>query len=105
LADAKLYSREKVLTAILEPYADVRDDDLAYAVETVEGEWLVGLLRDENPVAITLLPLTGEPLVLPRAHIHDLQAQPWSLMPAGLENNLTPQNLADLLAYVYSAGL
>ena len=92
------------MTAILEPYADVRADDLAYAVETVEGEWLVGLLRDENPAAITLLPLTGEPLVLPRAHVQYLQAQPWSLMPEGLENSLTPQNLADVLTYVLTAG-
>ena len=45
----------------------------------------------------------GRPVVLPRTNIQYLQAQPWSLMPEGLENGLTPQDMADLLEYVVAA--
>ena len=100
LASAKIYGRERVLTAILEPNVDVRPDYLTYVVETAEGESLIGLLRDQNPATITLQALNGAQVVLPRANISYLQAQPWSLMPEGLEDGLTPQGMADLLEYI-----
>ncbi|MCX6927656.1 MAG: c-type cytochrome, partial [Verrucomicrobia bacterium] len=99
-ASVRTYGREKVLTEILEPNADVRRDYLAYAVETGQGESLVGLLRDENPTTITVQRLKGGPVVLPRANIQYLQAQSWSFMPEGLEEGLSLQDVADLLAYI-----
>jgi putative heme-binding domain-containing protein len=69
-------------------------------VETAEGEPLIGLLRDENPVTITLQRFNGTQVLLPRSNIRYLQAQSWSLMPEGLEIGFTPQNMADLLEYI-----
>jgi putative heme-binding domain-containing protein len=60
----------------------------------------MGILRDQNPATITLQLLNGAQVVLPRANISYLQAQPWSLMPDGLEAGLTQQNMADLLEYL-----
>jgi putative membrane-bound dehydrogenase-like protein len=105
LAGVRIYGRGKVLNAVLEPNADVRRDYLTYVVETGEGEPMIGLLRDENPTTITLQGLKGGLVVLPRANIQYLQTQPWSLMPEGLEAELTPQNMADLLEYVITAPL
>jgi putative heme-binding domain-containing protein len=103
LGSARIYGKEKLLAAILEPNAEVRREDVAYVVQTVEGECRVGLLRGENPTTITLLPLGSEPLVFPRGNLQYLEAQPWSLMPGGLEEGLTAQDMADLLNYVLSA--
>jgi putative heme-binding domain-containing protein len=101
LASARIYRPEKLLAAILEPNADVRRDDLAYVVETAEGEVFIGLLRNENAATITLRQLNGLAVVLPRANLQYLQAQPWSLMPTGLEEGLAPAtDMADLLAYL-----
>jgi hypothetical protein len=47
--------------------------------------------------------LNGRPVVLPRTNIQYFQAQPWSLMPEGLEEGLTPQGMADLLEYIFTA--
>ena len=105
LASVRVYGREKVLSAVLEPNAEVRHDYLTYVVETAQGEPLIGLLRDENPTTITLQGSKGRPLVVPRDNIQYLQAQPWSLMPEGLEAGLTPQNMADLLEYVITVPL
>ena len=105
LTTARIYGRQQVLTAILEPNAGARLDYLTYVAETADGESLVGLLRDQNPATITLQLLkNGAQIVLPRANLSYLQPQPWSLMPDGLEAGLTQQNMADLLDYLlYSA--
>jgi putative membrane-bound dehydrogenase-like protein len=100
LATAKIYGKEKLLTAILEPNASVRPDYPTYVVQTASGEALLGVLRNENAKAITLQQLNGVPVVLPSTGILYAQAQPWSLMPEGLEAGLTPQDMADLLEYV-----
>jgi len=94
-----------VLGAILEPNVGVRRDYLTYVVETAGGESLLGLLRDENSATITLQGLDGTQVLLPRSNIQYLQAQPWSLMPEGLETGLTPQRMADLLDYLMTAPL
>jgi putative heme-binding domain-containing protein len=100
LSTAAVYGRQEVLTAILEPNVGARWDYLTYVVETADGESVMGILRDQNPATITLQLLNGAQVVLPRANISYLQAQPWSLMPDGLEAGLTQQNMADLLEYL-----
>ena len=105
LASAKIYGKEIILKAILEPNADVRRDYLTYVVEMAEGEALIGLLHDENATTLTLQQLNGLSVVLPRANVLYLQAQPWSLMPEGLEEGLTPQGMADLLEYIVTVAL
>jgi putative membrane-bound dehydrogenase-like protein len=103
LVSAKVYGKQRILTAILEPNADVRHDYLTYVVETAEGENVIGLLRADNAAAVSLQLPSGRNVVLPRDNIQYLQAQTWSLMPEGLEEGLTPQGMADLLEYVLAA--
>jgi putative heme-binding domain-containing protein len=81
----------------------VRRDYLTFVVETVEGENLIGLLRGENAATLTFMQLNGRKVLFPRDNIQYLQAQPWSLMPAGMEAGLTPQAMADLLEYILTA--
>jgi putative heme-binding domain-containing protein len=101
LAGVRIFGREKVLSAIVEPDAELRSDYLTHVVETAESDSLIGLLRDENPITITLQRLNGTQVLLPRSKIRYLQAQSWSLMPEGLEIGFTPQNMADLLEYIF----
>jgi putative heme-binding domain-containing protein len=100
LVSAKLYGKESILTAILEPNANVRPDYLTYVAETLDGEPLIGCLRNENEVTITLQQANRVAVVLPRTNVQYLQAQPWSLMPERMEEGLTPQDMADLLEYI-----
>ena len=100
LGSANRYGKDRILTAILEPNANVRPDYLTYVVETLDGEPLIGCLRNENEVSITLQQVNGVAVVLPRTNVQYLQAQPWSLMPERMEEGLTPQDMADLLEYI-----
>jgi putative heme-binding domain-containing protein len=97
---ARVFGKERVLSAILEPNAELRRKYLTYVVETMAGEPLIGLLGDENPTTITIQRLDRGPVVLPRTNLQYVQAQPWSLMPVGLEEGLTAQDMADLLEYI-----
>ena len=100
LTYARVFGADKVLTAIIEPNLGARFDYLTYVVETADGESMMGILRDQNPASITLQGVNGAQVVLPRANISYLQPQSWSLMPEGMEAVLTPQGMADLLAYL-----
>jgi putative heme-binding domain-containing protein len=89
-----------LLTAIVDPNAAVEGRFAAYQLETTEGDTLVGLLADENAAGVTLLQASGVRQTLARAEIKSLAASKVSLMPEGLEQGMTPQDLADLIAFV-----
>jgi putative membrane-bound dehydrogenase-like protein len=100
LVAARTGGRGKVLTAILEPNAEIQPNAATCVVETAAGEILIGVLLDENPATIALGQPNGVQVVLPRANVRSVQSQAWSLMPTGLEEGLSPQDMADLLEYV-----
>ena len=103
LATAKLSGKENTLAAILEPSAEIRRGYATYAIETKGGESIVGLIGDETPDTITVRQPNGARAVWPRENLQSIEAQTWSLMPAGLEQGLAPQDMADLLEYVMTA--
>jgi len=100
LAAARIQGKEATLTAILEPNRDVAADYATCLAETREGESLLGRETAKNDSTLTLLPPTGGPVVWLLADIQSRQTQSWSLMPEGLEQALTLQQMADLLDYV-----
>ncbi|PYI87927.1 MAG: hypothetical protein DME26_04575 [Verrucomicrobia bacterium] len=103
LATAKIAGKGKMLRAILQPNLEVARGFGASVVETRHRENLLGIITDENETTITLREADGVEMVWPRLNIQSIQPQPWSLMPAGLEQGLTVQNMADLLEYIMTA--
>ena len=64
-----------------------------------DGRVLNGLVKAQSPRTITLLTQT-EAIVLDRAEIETLKPSPASLMPDGLLDNLTPEEIRDLIGYL-----
>lgn len=58
------------------------------------------MIAAENPTSITLRRALGEELTISRANIAALASSGLSLMPQGLEANMSRQDMADLLAYL-----
>ncbi len=100
LQKVRTWTKDKILGAILEPNADIPPDYAATVADTVVGDTYIGILTGGNDTIVTLRLVNGESIVLPRVNVQTLQTQPWSLMPDNLVNDLTNQNLADLLEYV-----
>jgi putative membrane-bound dehydrogenase-like protein len=89
-----------LLTALLDPNAAVEGRFVAYQLETTDDETYVGLLSDENASALTILQPNGIRQRVPRASIKSLTSSKLSLMPEGLEQGMTVQDVADLIAFV-----
>ncbi len=97
-------SPEALLVAILDPNRAVESKYADFTVHTVDGRVLNGLVASESASAVTLRRQEGKEDTLLRSEIEAMAASSRSLMPEGLENDLKPQDLADLIAYLGTTG-
>jgi len=97
---ARSFNREQLLASILEPNLSVRPDYATRVVESNEGQSLLGVISDENPTTVILKELGDESIVWPRLNVRAIRPQSWSLMPDGLEQGFSNQDMADLMEYV-----
>jgi putative membrane-bound dehydrogenase-like protein len=97
-------SPEGLLIAILDPNRSVEAKYLNYYAVTKDGLTITGVLASETGTSITLVGPDGNKHVILRTELDQLYSTGKSAMPDGLEKDLKPQDLADLIAYVRSAG-
>jgi len=102
LSAMRALSRDKLLSGIIEPNADLNPQYLTYVVETKAGQLRAGLVQRQTSRTVILSLLNDEDVVLPRSNIQDMRPQPWSMMPEGLEIGLSPKAMADILEYILS---
>lgn len=100
LASLTTKTPESLLSAILDPSAAVEGKYLNFVVVTKEGRTLTGLLATETASSITLLAAEGKTETVLRSDIEELQSTGKSLMPDGLEKELTPEDVRDVIAFV-----
>ena len=100
LLRARSYSKDLLLSRIVEPNLNVRPDYTTQVVESKEGQRLLGIVADENTASLTLKQIDRGILIWPQLNIRAVQSQSWSLMPEGLEVGLAVQDMADLLEYL-----
>ena len=91
-------TREQLLIDLLDPSREVDPRYLNYVVTTKKGETLTGLIAAETASSITLRRGEKAEDTILRGQIDEIQATSKSLMPEGLEMQLSKQNLADLIA-------
>ena len=68
--------------------------------ETKSGLTLTGVLAGETGNSITLVGPDGKPQVILRTSLESLTSTGKSAMPEGLEKDLKPQDLSDVIAHV-----
>jgi putative membrane-bound dehydrogenase-like protein len=96
-------SPEGLLIAILDPNRAVEARYVNYTAATKNGQTFTGLLASETGNSITLIGQDGKKQVLLRSELEELASTGKSLMPEGIEKDLKPQDVADLIAFVRSA--
>jgi putative heme-binding domain-containing protein len=104
LASLNDKSPESLLIAILDPNRAFEARYGAFTIATVDGRVLNGLIASETSTAVTLRRQEGKEDVLLRSDIDEMTASGQSLMPEGVEKDLKPADLADLIAYIASVG-
>ena len=104
LAALRDRSTESLLTAILDPNRAVEAKFMSYTVVTKDGLQFTGMLKSETGASLTLTGPDGKEQTVPRTDVEELLSSTRSLMPEGLEKDLTPQDLVDVIAFVQSTG-
>jgi putative membrane-bound dehydrogenase-like protein len=89
-----------MLSAILDPSQAVEARYRAWTLQLTDGESLTGLIAAEtaNNLVMRYAGTSEQPVL--RSAIRSITAQSGSLMPAGFESALKPQDLVDLLAWI-----
>jgi len=103
LASLNDKSPEALVIAILDPNRAFEARYASFTVATVDGRVLNGLIANESATSITLRRQDGKQDVLLRTEIQEMAAAGQSLMPEGVEKDLKPRDLADLIAFLASA--
>jgi putative heme-binding domain-containing protein len=93
-------SPQGLLIAILDPNRVVEARYLNYVAVTKNGQTFAGVLAGEAGTSVTLVEPDGKQRVLLRTALEELTSTGKSLMPDGLEKDLTQQDLADLIAFI-----
>ncbi|WP_158633427.1 PVC-type heme-binding CxxCH protein [Tautonia sociabilis] len=105
LASLSDRSPEALLVAILDPNRAVEAKYASYTAATVDGRVVTGLIAEETSNAVALLRQGGERDVLLRSEIEEIAGSGKSLMPEGLEQDISAQELAHLIAFLRELGL
>ena len=79
-------------------YRAVEERWIAYSIELKDGTIATGLIDSEDAQSVTLKVPGGVTQTYARSDIETMASTETSLMPAGLEAALTPEDMADLIA-------
>jgi putative heme-binding domain-containing protein len=93
-------SPEALLVAILDPNRAVEARYVAYLAATKSGVIYSGLLASETGNSVTLVSQDGKRHTILRMELEVLSSNGKSAMPEGLEKDLKPQDVADVIAYL-----
>jgi putative heme-binding domain-containing protein len=95
-------TRAALLESLLDPNRTIEERYQSYAAYGLDGRTTTGILVGETATSITLRQQEGKDATLLRSDLDELRDTGVSLMPVGFEKDLSPQDVADVLAYVAS---
>src|SRR5690606_33906779 len=88
-----------LLVDILPPNQSIAQGYETYIVERTNGRTDAGTLAAQTPTTITLRQ-AGQSIVIPRTEIKSIVMTPQSSMPADLDQVISEQEMADLIAFL-----
>ncbi|MCS6976625.1 MAG: c-type cytochrome [Gemmatales bacterium] len=93
-------SLDYILVNVLDPNRVIGLPYYRKTVLTTSGKLVTGLLHSEEPDRIVLKVENGVLESIPRSEIDMEKTEPKSLMPEGLDKNMTPEDFRDLVQYL-----
>jgi putative heme-binding domain-containing protein len=104
--DLTPYKRDEVaqlLLHIVNPSAEIREGYENQVIATESGRILTGIVLEKDARVLVLRTAEGQKVVLPREEVAEISAAGISLMPEGLLQGLSDQQVRDMLAYLRSS--
>ena len=103
LAGFRTKGAEAILVNVLDPNREVNPQFVNYVLITHDGRSLTGIVAAETANSVTLKRAEEITESIPRDEIEQLRSSGLSIMPEGLEKQIDPAAMADLLAYLLQA--
>ncbi len=96
----KTRNERDLLEAIVYPSVSFVRSYEPVTIATAAGRVVNGILKKDAPDEVVLVVSATEEVRLPRSEIEELKPGTVSVMPAGLDQQLTPQEVADLVVFL-----
>ena len=94
---------DSLLTAIVNPNAEIREGFETTTVLTKDARLIVGFVTERRNDVMVLRQISGGEVFIPLANVKSVTTQPRSLMPGGLLAGLNETQLRDLFSYLRSS--
>jgi hypothetical protein len=104
LTGMAVHPKEELLAHIIDPNRSVEGNFRLYNVVTTDGRVFSGMLASESRTAVELFDAEGKRNSVLRADIEELIASGKSLMPEGVEKEISRAELTDLLEFLAQRG-
>lgn len=91
-----------MLLAIVNPSAEIREGFENYSVETKDGRSLSGFLVEQDQNTVVLRGLDNQNMSFARKDLSEVKLARISLMPEGLMEGFSDEQVRDLFAYLRS---
>ncbi len=105
--DPKKHSKEHILQSLIEPSKEIAEKYQSNTFILDSGKVVTGMVVEETATQVRVLidPLAkAAPLVIDKDSIDERVKSPLSIMPKGLLNKLTEEEILDLVAYIFAKG-
>jgi putative membrane-bound dehydrogenase-like protein len=103
LRTVKERTPDQLLEQILDPNREINPAYINYTLATTDGRILTGLIAGESATSVTLKRAEGAADTILRTNIEEMQSTGLSLMPEGLEKEVTPEQMADVITLLRSS--
>jgi putative membrane-bound dehydrogenase-like protein len=100
ISDSRTKTPEFLLTNILDPNRAVDGNYFGYTILDIEGRVHTGIITSETASSVTVRMPEGKDVTLLRSDIEEMVNTGLSLMPVGLEKDITPEQMADLISFI-----
>jgi putative membrane-bound dehydrogenase-like protein len=102
LASVQNKSPADLLVAIIDPNREVQPNYVSYTLVTRQGTVHTGIIVAESAAGITLRRADAKEDRVLRSEVEELASTGKSLMPQGLEKDISPPEMADVIAFIKS---
>ncbi len=97
---ATQYPTDELITSILSPSTRIFSGYETAVVATADGRVLTGLIKSDNADGLELEDADGKRTKLAPGDVEDRKLSDVSLMPSGIVEGISPDDFADLIAYL-----
>ena len=94
------YKREDLMTSVLEPSKVIAQGYETIVITTNKGQTITGVFKGETADAINVMDKDGKALVILKKDIDERAFSPLSTMPNGLNEGMSLQDFADVIAFL-----